>query len=40
VAGIESVDDYVFPKAWKDTKGAIIQKNYMNLVVNKELELA
>jgi branched-chain amino acid aminotransferase len=40
VIGIESVDDYVFPKAWKDTKGAIIQKNYMNLVVNKNLELA
>jgi branched-chain amino acid aminotransferase len=40
VAGIESVDAYVFPKAWKDTKGAIIQKNYMNLVLNKELELA
>lgn len=40
VIGIESLDDYVFPKTWKDTKGAIIQRNYMNLVLHKELELA
>lgn len=40
VIGIESLDDYTFPKNWKDTKGAIIQRNYMNLVLHKELELA
>ena len=40
VIGIESLDEYTFPKNWKDTKGAIIQRNYMNLVLHKELELA
>ena len=40
VIGIESPDDYTFPLNWKDSKGAIIQRNYMNLVLHKELELA
>jgi branched-chain amino acid aminotransferase len=40
VIGIESLDDYTFPLNWKDSKGAIIQRNYMNLVLHKELELA
>jgi branched-chain amino acid aminotransferase len=40
VIGIESLDDYKFPLNWKDSKGAIIQRNYMNLVLHKELELA
>ena len=40
VIGIESLDDYTFPLHWKDSKGAIIQRNYMNLVLHKELELA
>ncbi|MEN9446616.1 MAG: Branched-chain-amino-acid transaminase [Bacteroidota bacterium] len=40
VIGIESLDDYAFPLNWKDSKGAIIQRNYMNLVLHKELELA
>ncbi len=40
VIGIESLDEYKFPLNWKDSKGAIIQRNYMNLVLNKELELA
>ena len=40
VIGIESLDDYTFPLNWKDSKGAVIQRNYMNLVLHKELELA
>jgi branched-chain amino acid aminotransferase len=40
VIGIESLDDYTFPLNWKDSKGAIIQRNYMNLVLHKELEMA
>jgi len=40
VIGIESLDGYTFPLNWKDSKGAIIQRNYMNLVLHKELELA
>ena len=40
VIGIESLDGYTFPLNWKDSKGAVIQRNYMNLVLHKELELA
>lgn len=40
VIGIESLDYYTFPLNWKDSKGAVIQRNYMNLVLHKELELA
>ncbi len=32
VIGIESVDDYVFPMAWENSIGAVLQKTYRELV--------
>lgn len=37
VVGIESLDDRSFPKNWKETLGAVIQKAYKNLVLEKEI---
>lgn len=36
VIGIESLDDKKFPKNWNETLGAVIQKAYKNLVLEKE----
>lgn len=36
VIGIESLDDNPFPKPWKESLGALIQKAYKNLVLEKE----
>lgn len=36
VIGIESLDDKSFPKKWSETLGAIIQKVYTNVVLEKE----
>lgn len=35
VVGFESLDDYVFPKAWNETLSGRIQKAYKNLVEEK-----
>lgn len=36
VVGIESLDKNIFPKPWNKTLGAIIQKAYKNIVLEKE----
>ena len=36
VIGIESLDDKRFPKNWNETLGAVIQKAYKNLVLEKQ----
>lgn len=36
VIGIASVDGVIFPKDWNETKGALIQQAYKNLVIEKE----
>lgn len=36
VIGIESLDNIPFKKSWKDSLGVIIQKEYKNLVLEKE----
>lgn len=40
VIGIESLDNKVLPRPWSDSLGAIIQKAYKNLVLEKETEPA
>jgi branched-chain amino acid aminotransferase len=37
VIGIASLDDKKFPKNWNETLGAVIQKAYKNLVLEKEI---
>lgn len=36
VIGVSSLDDYAFPKIWNESLGAIIQKAYKKLVLEKE----
>lgn len=36
VIGVASLDEYVFPKAWNESLGVIIQKAYKKLVLEKE----
>ena len=36
VIGVASLDDYAFPKAWNESLGAIIQKAYKKLVLEKD----
>lgn len=36
VIGVASLDDYQFPKAWNESLGALVQKAYKNLVLEKE----
>jgi branched-chain amino acid aminotransferase len=40
VIGIESLDDKKFPKNWNETLGAVVQKAYKNLVLEKEITSA
>jgi branched-chain amino acid aminotransferase len=37
VIGIASINDHVFPKAWHDTKGSLLQKAYKSLVTGKDI---
>lgn len=36
VIGVASLDDYVFPKIWSESLGAVIQNAYKKLVLEKE----
>lgn len=40
VIGVRSLDDTVFPKAWNETIGAVVQEAYKNLVLQKQIKPA
>lgn len=40
IIGVESLDDVSFPKPWSESLGAVLQKAYKNLVLEKEHKTA